>query len=86
MRTAAAPAEVPRPDAGYQAMLDQIAAAADSLRRQVASARHIEPARRSTVLADLAARLQTAAGQLREQLHRYADDDWPPLPPTDDAP
>lgn len=86
MRTVAPSAAIPSPDAGYQAMLDQVAAAADSIRRQVASARYAEPNRRTPVLADLAAHLHTAAEQLQEQLRRHADDGWPPLPPTDEAP
>ncbi|MGI5243207.1 hypothetical protein [Dactylosporangium sp. CA-139066] len=86
MRTTALSAAVPSPDTGYQAILDQIGAAADSIRRQVASARHAEPGRRIRALTDLAAHLHTAADQLQEQLRQQADDGWPPLPPTDEAP
>ena len=86
MRTVAPPAAIPGPDAGYQATLDQVGAAADSIRRQVAAARHADPGHRTPVLADLAAHLQAACEQLQEQLRRHADDGWPPLPPTDEAP
>ncbi|MEV0132636.1 hypothetical protein AB0H83_29770 [Dactylosporangium sp. NPDC050688] len=86
MRTIAPPAATPSPDAGYQAMLDQAAAAVDRIRQQIITARNAEPARRAHSLTDLVTHLRTAADRLQEQLRQHADDCWPPLPPTDEAP
>jgi hypothetical protein len=86
MRTIAPSAATPGPDAGYQAMLDQLAAAVDRIRRQVAVARHAEPGRRTSTLTDLATHLHNIGEHLQAQLRQEADNGWPPLPPTDEAP
>ncbi|MET7391881.1 hypothetical protein ABZS66_00070 [Dactylosporangium sp. NPDC005572] len=85
MRTIAPPAAAPAPDTGYQALLDQLTAAVDQLRSQVALARHTDPGQRRTVLAALAGHLHAAGAQLHQQLLRV-DDGWPPLPAEDEAP
>ena len=89
MRTITPPTTLnssPDPDAGYQAILDQVVAAADRIRQRAATARHAAPGRRVTVLTELAVSLRAAGEQLGEQLPYDADGGWPPLPPVDEAP